>query len=502
MRLNMQANDFNSVLIERGDRVAIQGDGHPTIDAALVAFSSFALVKNVLQQTDSSHQHVVDDNIMAYPLYWCLSAMNYVLASGDLDYFRATLISDIQILLDKRIHDFLDPNLDITWFGWDDRIGNGWCFHSNNDCCTREALLAFSALVIRVCNDFIHALQLAGQETLAKHYLTHSQWMIRKLRQVPEYPRGFGIHAAANVLNAFGVATRNETNYWMSTTLNDPITICSFSQFNQYWILQAFGNVGDINGMEHALASIKLCWGPMMKLGKGCFWEMSCPEWMRFMEDGDQPPHLPSFCHPWASGVTPWLTHVLAGLNPVLPGYKTFVALPYVSATHLSVSASVQTRHGILSVNATLNDNLSFRAHVDSAVSGIFGLRLQVLGFNGIAAPLIHSTILVDDSPAQFVSYDMARRLLGTSGRQKGHVFVFTNQKDGIICDTYLCVVQPCPLRRNGDGPPQSACGESSISRSNLSCIHGCSRPNKSGRWLAFVWNRWLHFVWMRRKRP
>ena len=39
VRLNMQEHNFNSILIERGDRVAIQGDGHPTIAASLVAFS-------------------------------------------------------------------------------------------------------------------------------------------------------------------------------------------------------------------------------------------------------------------------------------------------------------------------------------------------------------------------------------------------------------------------------------------------------------------------------
>ena len=32
-----------------------------------------------------------------------------------------------------------------------------------------------------------------------------------------------------------------------------------------------------------AAASIRLCWGPMLKLGKGCFWELFSPEWTRFM---------------------------------------------------------------------------------------------------------------------------------------------------------------------------------------------------------------------------
>ena len=150
----MERDQLNSVLIERGDRVAIQGDGHPTIATALEVFYSkeiMNLLKNVLNSTDNAHQHVVDDYIMAYPLYWCLSSINYLWhvdssSSSDNMPMDQKLIQDISFLLDKRINDFLDSNLDITWFGWDDRIGNGWCFHSKNDVCTREGLLSFAGL--------------------------------------------------------------------------------------------------------------------------------------------------------------------------------------------------------------------------------------------------------------------------------------------------------------------------------------------------------------------
>jgi hypothetical protein len=160
VRLNVERDQLNSVLIERGDRVAIQGDGHPTIATALEVFYSkeiMKLLKNVLNSTDNAHQRVVDDYIMSYPLYWCLSSINYLWhvdssssssssSSSDNMFMNQKLIQDISFLLDKRINDFLDSNLDITWFGWDDRIGNGWCFHSKNDVCTREGLLSFAGL--------------------------------------------------------------------------------------------------------------------------------------------------------------------------------------------------------------------------------------------------------------------------------------------------------------------------------------------------------------------
>jgi alpha-L-rhamnosidase len=430
VRLNMEANGFNSVLVERGDRVAIQGDGHPTIDTALVAFPALGMIKYVLLQTDSSRQHVVDDSIMAYPLYWCLSAMDYYWASGDQDFFVNRLYPDIQLLLDKRINDFLDPNLDITWFGWDDRVGNGWCYHSN-DKCNREAHLSFAALVIRVCNDFSRALHASRQTDLANHYFHQSTRLGQLLRQVLEYPHDLGVHAAANVLNAVGLASVNETQYWMLTTLNDPVTICSFSQFNQYWILQAFGNVGDVHAMERALESIKLCWGPMMKLGKGCFWELSSPEWLRFLKDGDSAPHLPSYCHPWASGVTAWLTHVLGGLFPLQPGYNAFAAIPYVSATHPYVSTSMATPSGYISVNETLNDDLSVEILIDSACPGIVGLRSDVLGYDGTIHPLEVESVMVNNRPANAISQSHVRRLLGNRAITREAYSFFLLPQDG-----------------------------------------------------------------------
>ena len=49
------------------------------------------------------------------------------------------------------------------------------------------------------------------------------------------------------------------------------MTVCSWSPFNQYWILQALGNM---NKMDYALASIRMCWGTQLQLGKGCFYEL------------------------------------------------------------------------------------------------------------------------------------------------------------------------------------------------------------------------------------
>ena len=497
-RLNVEQSQINSILIERGDRVAIQGDGHPTIAALLAVFYSdemVVLLSNVLNETDNAHKHVVDDSIMAYPLYWCLSAMDYYWATfngnnGIVDSFadQHQLVADIRILLDKRIDDFLDPNLNIHWFGWDDRVGNGWCYHSD-DACTREGHLAFAGLVIMVCNDLVDVLKslvvlildesgdtrkgdadAEQMKALVKKYDSHAKKMSAALRNIPEYPSEFGVHAAANAINA-NVATEQEIEqHWMGTadntnTLNNAVTICSFSQFNQYWILQALGNIGgDIGGIEHALKSIDLCWGPMMELSTGgCFWELSSREWLSFMNEGDQAPHLPSYCHPWASGVTPWLSKVMGGTHPFRPGYSEFIALPYVSETYSFVNSTTPTPHGPITVSARLSPPLpkannehqqsasskfelfqfQFEATIDANIPGLFGLRKSViLKKSSSEAPLKIETVKVNGipiAPHDILDSEQAPTLFEGSGvggsknhqRTKEHYFLRLGTNNG-----------------------------------------------------------------------
>ena len=59
-----------------------------------------------------------------------------------------------------------------------------------------------------------------------------------------------------------------------------------------------------------------------------------------------QAPTRPSYCHPWADGVTHWLSHHTGGIVPLTPGYGRFAAMPYVSSTHREVSATLPTPQG------------------------------------------------------------------------------------------------------------------------------------------------------------
>jgi len=363
VRLNMHRDDFGTVLIERGDRVAIQGDQHPTIAAALAAFGGddgsgrqvYGLIRSSLNKTDSgcSGCHVIDDGIMSYPVYWAMSVMDYYWASGDVDTF-ARFVPDIVNILDHAAKVFYPDRPNIVWQGWDDRIDDGWC----GPCCD-EAQRTFAALVVRAFDDFVQALVVSGVEQwagLSAAYSARSNDMSHRLTNHSNWSDGYGLHASANAINAnLPSLDSGLIEDLFTREFNDVVRICSFAPFNQYWILQAMGNAGK---MDHALASIKLCWGSMIKISKGCFLETFDPRWKEegIMEDGSKAPGSPSYCHPWSSGVTHWLTENHVGIRPIKPGYDGALISPYVSKLNPIVNGSLGTPHGTVEVEATLND--------------------------------------------------------------------------------------------------------------------------------------------------
>ena len=413
-RLNMMPYGFNSILMDRGDRVSIQGDGHPTMAAALAAFpsrSTYDLVHEMLVKTDSgcanhSQCNVVDDGLMTYPLCWASSVHDWYWASGDTSRFLQ-LAPDIGRIVDNVVEKFMQPGLGVQFVGWDDRIANGFC-----GSCNLEVQLAFAAFTIRACNDFATSLAQAGDHVNATKYNHTAVRLAKQLRARPsttvpggDWTSDYGVHAASYLIDARIVGTMAEQSALAKRVLTNSRTICSWSPFNQYWILQALGNIGML---EYAHASIKLCWGPMLELGKGCFWELHSPEWSRFMVNGDKAPTRPSYCHPWSDGVTPWLTHVAAGIQPLEPGFSRFAALPHVSGRLPSVSASAGTPHGPISVTAT-RDNTRGVVNIttDALVDGVIGLRmvdedtgceldLETIQLNGVRVAPEPDTVQID----------------------------------------------------------------------------------------------------------
>jgi len=477
VRLNMEATQFNSILVERGDRVAIQGDGHPTMATALLAFGGqqsssttarntsgsdgdavYDLVWNQLWMTNSGHihgHHVVDDYIMAYPLYWIGSVLDWYWATGDHDGFEA-LLPDVLNILDDRIGDFMNPQLDIGWMGWDDRLGNGWCFHSNHDDCGKEGHLAFGALVTKVTEDVARALiHLPHYKAKAKQYKKFHKDLIQQFRQLPEYPHSLGVHAAGNALSS-GIASPSDIKLWMRSTLNDIVTICSWSAFNQYWILQGLGAAEQ---MEHAIASIQTCWGSMLDTGKGCFYELYAPEWSNFRGDGDRLPTTPSMCHPWASGVTAWMSSALLGIQPITPGYSKFVAAPYVSTSYPSVNGTVPTPMGGISVEAiwktakTDDEAASMGITLLSPkhTKGYIGVRRNVGGCE-LNLVQMNGAMLEQPYKSQHLGFPVAKDWSSSIGQ---NIFLVRADEGGAMT-THVTASYHCPSTKQSTTTPDS----------------------------------------------
>ena len=369
-RLNMEDDSFNSILMDRGDRVSIQGDGNPTMLAALTAFSgpeTFRLMRAMLKKTNSGYVNghkVIDQGIMAYPILWGMSVNNYYWSSGDTKTF-VQLAPDVGSIIDRAAATFLTPDLNIAWMGWDDRLGNGFC-----GSCNQEAQLTFATLLIRACDDFAQSLTHAGYTNNASHFTATKYNLTLQLRQ-KYHIEDLGLHAAGNFINA-RVATLNESRVLFSRLFNDAKSICSWSNFNQFWILQALNNMGR---RDHAASVVSLCWGPMTsawnassRWGQGCFWELSSPEWSRFLREGNKAPTRPSYCHPWADGVTHFLSNDFAGIIPLSPSFKNFVVMPHLSPSYFNVSAS----HGPVSIQAIRianGDMLQIRIGVTSKLN-------------------------------------------------------------------------------------------------------------------------------------
>ena len=344
-RLNMHEQEFGSILMDRGDRTSIQGDGHPTMAAALAAFASpevHRLVHQMLRATDSANHDVVDSGIMSYPVLWTLSVHDWLFSSGDGATFLTDFADDVAKILDEDVKSFL-TNPGLSLMGWDDRLGNGWCWDPTP--CEREPQLTFAALLVMAVRKFAAALTAAGAAPRAANYSATADRMAAQFRAAVPLDSVLGVHSASMMLNDDAiVVSPDEQAALVAAYLNDATSICSWSPFNSFWILQGLGNAGLL---DRASEMASLCWGGMTRLAPGCFWELFEPSWEQLLQPGGKAPTRPSYCHPWSDGVTAWMSRALGGISPRSPGFRGgFVAAPHVSALYPNISASATTPDG------------------------------------------------------------------------------------------------------------------------------------------------------------
>lgn len=325
VRLNMLGSRFGSVLYERGDRYAFQGDGHVTLAVATAAFASPATLELILSEllsTDSSKcaqygckgppagPMILGEAYGAYPLHWVNSLCDFFWASGDRAGFlrnaegAAAILDEQSRALEGAVAgtpwSWLRPPK-IGFIGWDDRLGQGGDRLGVGD--TLEGRIIWQALLLRATNEFARCLALVGDARAGAH-AARARWMRKQLRSrsagdwihgggrggddassrrrhahasgqaVPSgrWHSHFGMHAIAHAADA-GALEEHEVAELVAPHFGNRATVCSFSPFNTYFLLRGLAAMGEV---ELGLDVAKHCWEPMTRVCCGCFCEC-CP---------------------------------------------------------------------------------------------------------------------------------------------------------------------------------------------------------------------------------
>ena len=334
VKLNLLHDYFGAILMERSDRQSWTGDAHPAQGASLVAFGNRDFVKANLDRTATG-----DNGIESYSLYWILSLMEYYRYTGDTATLRQHL-ANARAKLEHANQIYANPP--IAFYGWDERLGAG--FEDPNN--TPETKKAYRMLFIRACRDFAGGSDTIGETNVAETVRNMAGQRIAELRANAHWSDPFGLHAAADSINA-GFTTPAEQTQFFSREFADRATRLSYSPFNEYFVIQALARM---DRYDEALGSIRDDWGGQLAYGGTTFFEVFWPAWAQVLGRNDAVPNcqagFTSLCHPWGAGVTKWLTEETLGIKPVAPGFAAYDVFPHLGRTLTAVSGAVPTPQG------------------------------------------------------------------------------------------------------------------------------------------------------------
>jgi hypothetical protein len=333
VKLNLLKDYFGAILMERSDRRSWTGDAHTSQAASLVAFGNFDFVKANLRYTATKF-----NGIFSYSLYWVFSLIDYYNYTGDKELLDEMLENTCDKL--NIAYDHYGTNPKLAFYGWDERIGAGFeypnCVESQN---------AYKMLSIRAWHDFSATLEQIGYTELAAKYKQYAEEKIASLRTDNFWTAEFGIHAAADAVNAGFINDKERKELW--NAYSDRMQRVSYSPFNQYFIIQSMAK---IRAHNEALTTIDDCWGGQLRYGGTTFFEVFRPSWNDVSKPNDAPVNnqcgYTSLTHPWSAGVTKWLSEEILGIKPTDPGFKTFTIKPHLSSKVTWVKGATPTPHG------------------------------------------------------------------------------------------------------------------------------------------------------------
>lgn len=333
VKLNLLADEIGAILVDRGDRGSFTGDAHVSQAASLVAFKNYDFIKQNLDRTADQSQ-----GILGYNLYWVLSLADYYKYSGD-----AAAVTQYIALCEKhleRAHRDFGADQNLVFYGWDERTGG----FERPSC--RESQNAYKMLAIRSWRDFAVIMAATGRKDLQEKYDGYAKEKLAELRKNPNWYSTFTLHACADALNT-GLLNDAEKKGIFEKELSDRVNRLSLSPFNQYFILQAFSEIGKY---DDALNTIDDIWGGQIRYGATTFFEIYRPSWNLVLGKNDPIPNgqcgHTSLCHPWSSGVVKWLNEEVLGIKPLAPAFKSYQILPHLGRTLTDVSGKTPTPQG------------------------------------------------------------------------------------------------------------------------------------------------------------
>jgi alpha-L-rhamnosidase len=337
VKLNLLKDFFGAILMERSDRFSWTGDAYTSQAASLVAFGNDDFIL-----TNIDHTAEQNNGILSYSLYWIQSLADYYQYTGDAATVEKYLDNACGKLDEAYRYYGTDPEL--RFYGWDERLGAGF-----EDPSSHEPQQAYKMLSIKSWLDFARIMEQCGRDELAVKYRQYADEKMAALRQDEDWYRDFGLHAAADAINA-GFTSSSEQAALYRNEFSNRVNRLSFSPFNQYFIIQAMARM---NKHDAAIAAIRDCWGGQINYGATTFFEVYRPSWNRVLGYNDAPPNgqcgYTSLAHPWGGGVTQWLTEEVLGIRPAGPGFTTCKITPHLGRTLTSVKGSVPTPHGTIS---------------------------------------------------------------------------------------------------------------------------------------------------------
>ena len=366
VRTNLEQQYMGAILEDRGDRYSWAGDAHVSQAASLAVFgNTWDVAQNLIGTAKTQN------GIASYSLYFADSVMDFYAFTHDLPHLNLYAEEVTRIL--TQAYSRVNATTQMTFYGvrcpscpfcpspppsysplttptpsptpppsplspqWDDRLGSGFANAS-----TSESQWDYKLVLVKLLQRWGEALASAGNATQGAQFtaLSDAAWAaVQAQLEAAAAPLAqpwwgvLGIHAAAEALATQRVSGSDATAI-ITARLNDTTTLCSLSNFNQYWIL---GGLAAAGALDRGLASISLCWGPELAMGGTTFWEISSPDWVAFTPAGDPVPNgengFTSLCHPWSSGPAAWLAQHSLGVQALLPGsaHGRVLVAPHVS---------------------------------------------------------------------------------------------------------------------------------------------------------------------------